>query len=259
MRREHDALRLGLGLLLIGLLGGVPVAAGEEKPAPKEPPALTPEQLHEALAGFKGFLAGDVVKREKTGAVLFVRSVTIVEGSQAKNPALLLGREAPVDYATEKDEKGAERPMKALVGLMQRLEKLPFFALGGPGGGNMVIALDDGGAGAVAGGANVQVHGVTLKATTMRMEVNGQQIEIGGDDAEKGAGKAAKPKGPAATLRVKAAADGKLVSDRALPGLQPAATWDGMAKLQFAGVEEAAEPQEAPKEEKPPARKDAQF
>ena len=237
------AWKSALVALAIAALGLGSAAAAEEKPA-----NATPDQLVEALKGFKGFLAGDVVDRKDTGIVLFVRSITLVEGSQAKNPGILLSREATVQYATEKDEKGNERPMKSLVSLMARLEKLPVFTFGGAGGGNVMIGVDDG------AGAGVNIQRMTIKATTVQMEMNGQRIKVGGDE-EKGARKVEKPKGPAATVRVTAGGDGKLVADRGVPGLQPAATWDGMARVEFEDIKPAGEPQK--KEGKEP--KDAQF
>ncbi|MBM4035172.1 MAG: hypothetical protein FJ291_25805 [Planctomycetes bacterium] len=220
--------------------------AGEPK---KE--AVTEEQLREALKGFKGFLAGDVVKREKAGAILFIRSITLVEGNQAKGAGTALGQEVPVQYATEKDEKGVERPKKALSNLMQNLEKFPAFLLGGPMGGNVMIAMD----GAVAAGGAAQVQGITVQGGAVKLEVNGAQIELGGDDAA-GKEKAEKPRGPAATLRVQASEDGTLVADRAVPGMQPAATWGGMPNVQLGGIPGLEEPQAPPKKE---GGKDAQF
>ena len=241
---------LGIALCM-WLAGEGAVVAGEDKP-----PAPTAEQLREALKGFRGYLAGDVVARDGAGLVLLVRSVTLVEGSQARNPGLLLGRETPIRYATEKDEQGKERPMKSLVELMTRLEKLPTFAFGGMGGGDVVIALGDGG-GAVGGGADVQIHRMTVKAATMRMEMNGQRIQIEGDEpAAQPAARHEKPRGPAATLRVQATDDGSLVADRALPGMQPAATWDGMAKLRIEAVEG---PKKPGAHEPPKPSKDTQF
>jgi hypothetical protein len=235
------------------VLGAGSLWAGEQAAPKKE--AVTVEQLREALKGFKGFLAGDVVKREKTGAVLYVRSITLVEGSQAKAAGLALGQEVPVQYATEKDEKGNERPKKALTGLMQNLEKFPVFMLGGPGGGNVMITMGDG------GGGGVQAQGIVVQGGAVKMEVNGAQVQLGGDAEEgKGNEKIEPPKGPAATLRVLAAADGTLVADRVAPGMQPAATWGGLPNVQWANanaLEAVPEPAE-PKKEKEKG-KDAQF
>jgi hypothetical protein len=238
---------LGLG---IACLMGRGLLLGAEAP-PKQPAPLTPEQLREALKGFKGFLAGDVVKREKAGAVVYVRSITLVEGNQAKGAGVALGQEVPVQYATEKDEKGGERPKKALSNLMQNLEKFPAFLLGGPMGGNVMITMDGA---AAAGGGAAQVQGITVQGGAVKLEVNGAQIELGGDEPANP--KAEKPRGPAATLRVQAREDGTLVADRAVPGMQPAATWGGMANVQFGGLPGLEEPQAPPKKE---GGKDAQF
>ncbi|HPD15314.1 MAG TPA: hypothetical protein PLE19_10205 [Planctomycetota bacterium] len=249
--------------LLCLVCSGWTLAAAE----PARPADVTAEQLAEALKGFRGFLVGDVVERRETGATLFVRSITLVEGNQAKNPGILMGRLAAVQYATEKDAQGVERPMKGLVRLMQQLERLPAFAFGGGGGGNVMIMMDEGGgamaaggAGAVAGGGNVKMQRMIMKAATMRMNVNGMDIRLGDDDedAEAEAADAAKPKGPVATLRVKAAADGTLVADRAMPGMQPSATWGGMPKVQF-GEAQALEAVPAPDGPKREKGKDAQF
>ncbi len=242
------------------VLGSGCLWAGEPAAAKKE--AVTPEQLREALKGFKGFIAGDVVKREKAGATLYVRSITLVEGNQAKGAGLALGQEVPVQYATEKDEKGVERPKKSLTDLMGKIEKFPAFMLGGPLGGNVMIAMDNGGGIAVGGAAGGAVPGagpVIVQGGVTKIEINGAQIQLGGDAEEGKAGeKIAPPKGPAATLRVKAGEDGSLVADRALPGMQPAATWEGMPIVQFnlQGLPDAEEPKEPPKKEK---GKDAQF
>lgn len=235
------------------ILGGLGLAAGEAA----RPPEATPQQLADALKGFRGFLVGDVVERNDTGATLLVRSVTLVQGNQAKNPAILMGRLAAVRYATEKDAQGNERPAKALVTLMQQLEKLPVFAFGGAGGGNVMITMGEGG-GAIAGG-NVQMQRMIMKAARMQMNINGMELKLdGGDDdeAEEGAADAAKPKGPVATLRVKAAPDGTLIADRAMPGMQPSATWGGMPKVQFADAQAL---EAAPAEPRGEKGKDAQF
>ncbi|MBM4040585.1 MAG: hypothetical protein FJ290_18930 [Planctomycetes bacterium] len=241
MRALVCAIVLGMGCLWAG-----------EAAAPKKE-AVTAEQLREALKGFKGFLAGDVVKREKAGAVLYVRCVTLVEGNQAKGAGLALGQEVAVQYATEKDEKGVERPKKALTNLMQNLEKFPVFAFGGPGGGNVMIAMGDLAAGAV------QAQGAIVQGGAVKMEVNGAQIQIGGDGEEAQAReKVEPPKGPPATLRVKAAEDGTLVADRAVPGMQPGTTWEGMPIVQF-GDMKALEVAPVPAEPQKEKGKDAQF
>jgi len=260
------AWKLAAGALAaLVVAGGMAVAAGEKRPA-----EVKPDQLAQALRGFRGFLAGDVVDRGETGATLFVRSVTIVEGSRAKNPAILLGREAHVLYATERDKKGNERPMKSLVSLMQQLEKMPALAIGAPGGGNVMIMMGDGGGAAAAAGGGIRMQGMMVKGAKMRLNINGAEIRIDGDeDADEAApahggadadaaAAAKKPKGPAATLRVKATGDGRLVADRALPGMQPAATWGGMPKMKFhqAGALKAL-PKPAAPDNKP--RRDAQF
>ncbi len=241
---DRTLVRVALGLV-VGW-AGVLVAA-QEKPA-----APTPEQLREALKGFKGFIAGDVVKREKAGVVLFVRSLTLVEGNTARNAGVALGQELAVRYTTEKDERGIERPRKALTSLMQNLEKFPVFMLGGPLGGNVMI-MGDGGV-AVAGAAGGGDQGGVV-----RMEVNGARIQLGGDpDEEREKEKAAPPRGPLVTLRVKAQEDGTLVADRAVPGMQPAATWHGMPKVTF-GEAKALELAPEPAEPKKEQGKDAQF
>ena len=184
-----------LALGLAALVGWTVASAAEEKPpaaapAAAKPEPLTPEQLREALAGFKGFLAGEVVARRDTGLVLFVRSITLVEGNRAQNPGLLLSREAPVEYATEKDEKGDVQPRKSLVSLMERIEKLPAIAFGVPGGGNIMIMMGDGGdavGGAVVAEGHAEVHaGRIIRGGALRLEMNGQRIQIGGepDDAK---------------------------------------------------------------------------
>ncbi|HUT32765.1 MAG TPA: hypothetical protein VNE39_04720 [Planctomycetota bacterium] len=245
-------MRCGRALVWAVVLGVGCLWAGEEAAPKKE--AVTPEQLREALKGFKGFLAGDVVKREKAGAVLYVRSITLIEGNQAKAAGIALGQHVPVQYATEKDEKGNERPKKSLTGLLQNLEKFPVFMVGGPAGGNVMIAMGDAGA-----GGGLQAQRVVVQGGAMKMNVNGAQIQIGGGGEEgQGNEKVEPPKGPQATLRVKASEDGTLVADRAVPGMQPAGTWDGMPNVQFEAAQ-ALEMVPEPVEPKKEKGKDSQF
>ena len=78
------------------------LALAAEAPEPAKAPAPKPEEVQEAVKGFRGFLVGHVVSHNDTGIVLKVKAVTLIEGCQAKNPGILLGLETPVKLATEK-------------------------------------------------------------------------------------------------------------------------------------------------------------
>jgi ferric-dicitrate binding protein FerR (iron transport regulator) len=211
----------------------VPAAEPQAAPAAKEDDA---EALKAALKGFRGYLVGQVIERTDTGMVLLVRSVTLVEGCTAEKPGLVLGRETPVRYATEKGEDGKERPVQELVDAVRHIERMPAFAFGGMGGANAVVIMD-------ADGGGDPGNAVKMMTRTMTMRINGQEIRIGGEDGD---GQKPEPKGPLATARILADEQGNLVMDRVMPGGQAYATWDGMPKLRFTNRARKAEP-EAPK------------
>ena len=200
-----------------------PAAAAAEKPEPEAKPDLV-----EALKGFKGFLVGELVKTGDEGIVLLVRAVTLVEGSQAANPGVLLGLEAPVQFATEKDDEGNDRPDPGLVKTAKRLQQMPPVAFGGLGG-NAVVVMD-------MGQPGQQAAAVTGTAHLRSMRINGAEIELGGDPEQEEPDR--KPKGPTITARVRADEDGKLVMDRVMPGSTPGHTWAAMPRLRFAGPDE---------------------
>jgi len=195
--------------------------------AEKEPEAAKPgaDELREALAGFRGFLVGQLVATNDEGLVLRVQAVTLVEGCTAKNPGILLGTEAPVQFATEKGEDGKERPAKWLVDTAKQLHKLPAIAFGGFGGEDAVITMN------VGGGGNAATTAVAVTTQRMTMRIDGAEVQPDAKDDAKG-----KPKGPTITGRVQADEKGALVLDRVVPGSAPGATWTAIPRLQMGGV-----------------------
>ena len=234
MLRRKVLVRVLAGALLVsGAWCQDAVTAGEAKALPGDPAvaALAPEEAEdpaEALKGFKGFLVGELLKTSDEGLVMLVRAATLVEGSTAKNPGLLLGKETAIEFATEKDAQGNERPVPWLVTAAKRVGKMPIMAFGGLGGDAVVIMnMPQGGEGALG-------NAVHMTARTMTMRVNGNRIQIGGGGDEEGAEPKPEPKGPILTVRVNAGDDGKLVVDRLMPGSTPGHTWAAMPKLRFA-------------------------
>ena len=233
MLRKKVLVRVLAGAVLMsGAWGRGVVTAGEAKVLPDDPAVAAPapapaEDPAEALKGFKGFLVGELLKAGDEGLVMLVRAATLVEGSTARNPGILLGKETTIEFATEKDAKGRTGPIPWLVKAARRVGKMPVMAFGGLGGDAVVIMdMPRGGEG---GQGNAGV--VTARAMTMR--VNGAEIQLGGGD-EEGDEPKRKPQGPTLTARVQAGDDGKLVVDRLMPGSAPGHTWAAMPKLRFA-------------------------
>ncbi|NQT88875.1 hypothetical protein HQ560_19060 [bacterium] len=199
-----------LAPVLVGVLLAtvMQATAGEADAVPKA-----------ALKGFKGFLVGDLVKVNDDGVVVFVRAVTLVKGNAAANAAVLMGKEAPVRYATEKDDAGQERPVPELVKAVKHIGKMPAIAFGGLNAPAMVVM------GQGAGRVNVTRHRVAMR-------VNGMDIRFDNDDAEP----EEKPQGPLFTARVLGRDDGILVMDRLMPGSSPTHTWAGMPVVRFEEV-----------------------
>ena len=215
--------RASLAVLVV-VASALAAVAGE---APADPPDLA-----EALAGFKGFLVGDFLRTEGDGVVMLVRAVTLVEGSAAVNPAVLLGQETAIAFATETDDDGNERPRRALVRAVEHIRRMPPIHFRGLGG-NAVVILGAPQQGAAAGqNVQVAVQHMTVRAHGIGMPLGGD-AEPDGDDGE------GKPKGPLLTARVLAGDDGRLVVDRLLPGSNTAHAWGAMPKLQFADDDEA--------------------
>lgn len=203
-------------------------AAAEKPPAP----VIEGEALRAAMKGFRGFLVGEVVEKKQTGIILHVRAITLIKGCTAKNPSAALGKDAPVQYAVEKDEKGEPRPIPSLVRAVEHIGKLPVVAFGGPGH-NATVTVG-------AGGKGRAVRAMTQRIT---MRVGGQKIQFGGNEGEHEVEEPEEPRGPLATTRVQADEEGNLVMDRVMPGAQAAATWNGMPKFQ---VTEDPEPKKQP-------------
>ncbi|MBL7224008.1 MAG: hypothetical protein ISS72_09150, partial [Candidatus Brocadiae bacterium] len=131
---------LTAGVLALAILLQCPhaQAADEKKAAP------TPEQVQAALKGFKGFLVGEIVGKDKTGITLRLKALTLLKGCAAPNPGLAIGQTTPVLYATEKDDDGNERPAQKLVDAIEHIEEMPAIAFGGFGGNNAVVVMDVG-------------------------------------------------------------------------------------------------------------------
>lgn len=233
MLRKKVLVRVLAGAVLVsGAWGQDVVTAGEAKVLPGGPAVAVPapapaEDPAEALKGFKGFLVGELLKAGDEGLVMLVRAATLVEGSTAKNPGILLGKETAIEFATEKDAKGKTGPIPWLVKAAKKVGKMPAMAFGGLGG-DAVVIMDVGRDGENAGG-NV----VRATARAMTMHINGNRIQLGGGGDEEDAEPKPEPKGPVLTVRVKAAADGKLVVDRLMPGSAPGHTWAAMPQLRF--------------------------
>ncbi|MFW6108763.1 MAG: hypothetical protein ACOC8D_03005 [bacterium] len=214
------------------LASGRALAAEAEKAAAA---AAAQPDLAGALAGFRGFLVGELIESREKDATLFVRAVTIIEGSEATNPGLLVGRETPVAFATEENDDGDEQPVPGLVRAVEHIGRMPAVHFGGLGG-NAVVITQEPWRGAGGAGRNVQ-----LKAHRMVMRVNGGEVRIGGgpdDDEADDEEPAREPKGPLMTARVRAGDDGTLVMDRVAPGSTPAHTWRGMPEFRFADADD---------------------
>jgi len=215
-------------LVVLCLAAGPLLALGAE-------PAADADALKAAVKGFRGFLVGSLVKHDEAGAVLRVKAVTIIEGNAAKNPGILIGREAPVRFITEKDEEGKERPAAWLARVVARIEQMPAIAFGGFGGGNAVVVMDvdDGKQGGGPKGGHVKVT-----AHRMTMTMRGQKMVIGGRGGD--ADDAAEDQPPTITARVCTDDEGTLIMDRAMPGSQPGDSWDAIPTLKFADDKEQA-------------------
>ena len=241
MLRKQALVRVLTGAVLVsGAWGQDMLAAGAAKVVPDEPPVEVaepkPDKVREALAGFRGFIIGDLAEAGDEAVTLVVRAVTMVEGSTALNPGILLGKETQAALATEKDAAGNERPIPTLVATAKQLKQMPvFFAFGHREGVNNAVIVLDANAGLVAGRPNVTVHKVPRPTT---MWLDGRQVRIGGgpQPAAGGADDGGQPRGPRITARVRADAEGKLVVDRVVPGSLPVATWGALPMLDLAGL-----------------------
>jgi hypothetical protein len=284
---EQDMLRkralvrvLACALLAIGTWGQDVLVAGEATAGAE----AKPEDIRPDIAKFKGFLVGEIVSVSDTGVVLKVRSVTIVEGSQAANPTRLLGREVPVEFATEKDKDGKEQPAKWLADTVRVAQKGVwlggFGALGAP---NQMVITNIGGMGregvatatVVVGGGAVGVAGGAGEAGQGNAARVGGRIAIGGPDGAQievalpeDEGGAARPdekgkkQAPRLLARVQADEKGTLVTDRVAPGTQVGHEWDTMPKVRMIGV--PAPPPQPPEAPQPPqlpgqGRKESDF
>jgi hypothetical protein len=218
-----------MGLLLCATaVHAQDAAAAEEPPAP----VIEGEALRAAMKGFRGFLVGEVVEKKQTGIMLHVRAITLIKGCTARNPSAVVGKDAPVQYAVEKDEEGQERPIPSLVRAIEHIDKLPVVAFGGPGH-NATVTVG-------AGGKGQAVRAMTQRIT---MRVGEQKIQFGGNEDDEGeAEEDEEPRGPVATARVQADEDGNLVMDRVMPGAHGAATWNGMPRFQVAEEPEPEKP-----------------
>jgi hypothetical protein len=237
-------------LVSVGLMGGWAAFAAEE---------AKPQDIRPDIAKFKGFLAGEIVSASDTGLVLKIKSVTMVEGSQAANPGVLLGRDVPIQFAMEKDKDGQEKPAKWLADAVKAIQKSKwlgrFGALGTPG--EMIIT--DAGAGGQAGGAMVVMQGTGVAVTAGGQggqgvpQVQGK-ISIGGPDGaqievplpgvgpgddedagrpgDKGQKQEAKDV-PRLLVRVQADDKGTLVLDRVMPGAPTGHDWRAIPKVRL--------------------------
>jgi len=277
-------------LALVWVVAGLALAwgwsarAGETKATPAQPAAKANEATEDVradIAKFKGFLGGELVSTSDTGLVLKVNSVTIVEGSQAKNPSALVGKPVALQFAAEKDAAGQARPAQWLADTARSVEKMKW--LGGFGAfatpNQMVLNLGDAaGGGAMTattvvlaggtltvGGAGGPQQQMTAQRAHGRIAIGGPDggnvelllPEIGEDEAEAAAEAAQDPAKRLPRLLVRAQADekGTLVMDRMVPGSQTGHEWGAIPKIRVQAPPKA-EPQAAPKAEPPtPPRK----
>lgn len=222
--RHGLAHMLAAALLVAATLGQNAARAGEgAAPVPK------PDELAKALVGFRGFLVGQLVEANDDGVVLFVEAVTLVKGSQAPNPGILLGQKTTIKLATEKDDAGNDRPIAGLVQTARRLRDLPPMAFHLGPGNNAVVMVNPGGAPGQGGGPPPMIQ---MQAQNMIMQFQG------GGPAPPDAG--GEPQGPIVTARVRADDGPALVMDRVLPGSHPAHRWDAMPKLIMHDVPQGA-------------------
>jgi len=201
-------------VVLVGVAWAWPTVGGEA-------PAAAQPDLAKALAGFKGFVVGELVKTSDKSCVLLVRAVTVITGNAAPSPGLLLGKPTPLAFAMTKGPEGKKRPDPLLAKTLARLQSMPDFKIVRPGGAVVTEIVGD--------GVNIAgtITTVTGGGTTT---VNGMQVIDDDDSAEP----ARTPKGALLTARVRAGADGKLVMDRVMTGCAHTDTWGGMPKLQVA-------------------------
>ena len=250
--RSRPALACAFAVFLVS---GVWAAEGLKKAEPPAaPPALKPEELQQALAGFKGFLVGEVVSADGAAVVLRVKAVTLIEGNQAPNAGLLLGRETRLALATEKGEDGKERPIPWLAETAKRLPKLPNIAFGGMGDEDTEVTVtvnedNPAAAGAAAVGTMIRM---TAQKAVMGIHVGA----AGGPDRP-----GAEPRPlPLATARVQWDAARGLVMDRVAPGSQPGHVWTAMPKFRITTQGDQAAPGVQLKIQPPaPQRKDSDF
>ena len=195
-------------------------------------PREAPLPFHNRLLGTDGVI--EVGPRQEGMPVLRVKAVTLIEGNTAKNPGILIGRETPVRFSTEKDEEGKVRPAAWLARVVARIDQMPAIAFGGFGGGNAVVVMDvdAGNQGGPKGGR------VKLTAHRMTMTMRGQKMVIGGKGGD--ADDAAEDQPPTITARVCTDEEGTLIMDRAMPGSQPGDSWDAIPTLKFADDKEQA-------------------
>lgn len=231
-----DGKRMLTHLAIAAALASAALAA--EPPEGKQQAQAEEQALREAVKGFRGFLLGQVVAQDDEGLVLYVQAVTLVEGCEAADPGVLLGRETAVRLATEEDEEGHERPVPWLARAARHIGKMPVIAFGGLGGGNAMVTVNVG-----PGGDAPRAAGVRMARRTVTMRIDGQEIRVQGGDEEP----EEKPRGPAATVRVQADEEGALVMDRIMPGSHAAGTWDAMPTLRV-GEKKPAEREKEPGE-----------
>jgi hypothetical protein len=251
----------------IALAFGWSSPAAETKAAPVQPAATADvtQDVRPDVAKFKGFLGGELVSSSDTGLVLKVKSVTVVEGSQAKNPCALVGKQISLQFATEKDAAGKAQPAKWLADASRAIQKMPW--LGGLGGfampNQMVLNLGEGGGAVTA--TTVVVGGGTVtfgeaggpQQQMMAPRVHGR-VAIGGPDGgnvellmpenddEADAGKEAEPapakRLPRLLVRAQADEKGTLVMDRLVPGSQTGHEWGAMPKVRVQAPPKAVPP-----------------
>lgn len=263
MLRKRSLLRVLMGIVITSGAWGWDALAADAAKAGAE---AKPEDVRPDIAKFKGFLVGEIVSVSDTGVVLKVKSVTIVEGSQATNPARLIGREIPVQFATEKGKDGKEQPVKWLVDTVKAAQRMGGLAgLGVFTMPNEMVITNIGGAGKeggattttiVMGGAHVAVAaGAGGVAEPGKAARTGGRITIGGPDGAQievplpGDAGVVRPdekdkkQAPRILVRVQADEKGTLVMDRAVPGAQPGHEWDSMPKIRLLNVPEVQPPQ----------------